>query len=186
VTAARLREFVADTPAEEESILAAARSALSGAFTVAEEPGASGSGTHRRTWLDTFDWRLYKAGLTLEYAAGHRDGELRLSIDTAPAGGAVQPVTGWRASRPRQLSDLPDGSIATSISGIVGIVVSGGFMWLLQIGLTGKMPGWDPPRIVPWSAALAFTSLVCCGVVAGLYPASRAARLDPIEALRRE
>jgi putative ABC transport system permease protein len=79
-----------------------------------------------------------------------------------------------------------EGLILTSISGIVGIVVSGGFMWLLQIGLTGKMPGWDPPRIVPWSAALAFTSLVCCGVVAGLYPASRAARLDPIEALRRE
>jgi putative ABC transport system permease protein len=79
-----------------------------------------------------------------------------------------------------------EGLILTSISGIVGIAVSGGFMWLLQIGLTGKMPGWDPPRIVPWSAALAFTSLVCCGVVAGLYPASRAARLDPIEALRRE
>jgi putative ABC transport system permease protein len=48
------------------------------------------------------------------------------------------------------------------------------------------MPGFDPPRLVPWSAALAITSLVISGVVAGLYPATKAAELDPIEALRRE
>jgi putative ABC transport system permease protein len=79
-----------------------------------------------------------------------------------------------------------EGLLLTGISGLIGIAISAGFMGLLQIFLTGKMPGWDPPRLVPWSAALAVLSLTLCGVAAGLYPASKAAALDPIEALRRE
>jgi putative ABC transport system permease protein len=79
-----------------------------------------------------------------------------------------------------------EGLLLTGVSGVLGIVVSAGFMGLLQHFFTGKMPGWDPPRLVPWSAAMALGSLVVSGVVAGLYPASKAAALDPIEALRRE
>ena len=79
-----------------------------------------------------------------------------------------------------------EGLLLTGISGVVGVVASAAFMALLQAMLTGKMEGWDPPRLVPWSAALAIGSLVISGVAAGLYPASKAAAMDPIEALRRE
>ena len=79
-----------------------------------------------------------------------------------------------------------EGLLLTGISGILGVVVSAGLMWVLQQLLTGKIPGFDPPRLVPWSAALALGSLALSGIAAGLYPASKAAALDPIEALRRE
>ena len=100
VTAAGLREFVADTPAEEDSILAAVRSALSQAFTVTEEPGAAGRGTHRRTWLDTFDWRLYKAGLTLQFEQARRGGPAAAEQGRRHSAGraAGDPLAG--ASRP--------------------------------------------------------------------------------------
>jgi putative ABC transport system permease protein len=79
-----------------------------------------------------------------------------------------------------------EGLLLTAVSGLIGIAFSAGLMGLLQSALTGKMPGWDPPRLVPWSAALAMGSLVLCGIAAGLYPASKAAKLDPVEAMRRE
>jgi putative ABC transport system permease protein len=79
-----------------------------------------------------------------------------------------------------------EGLILTGVSGIVGIGISAGFMAILQALLTGKMPGFDPPHLVWWSAALALGALAISGVVAGVYPASMAANLEPVEALRRE
>ena len=41
-----------------------------------------------------------------------------------------------------------------------GIGISAGFMARLQVFLTGKMPGFDPPRLVWWSASRPMAA--CC------------------------
>jgi len=47
-------------------------------------------------------------------------------------------------------------------------------------------PGFDMPKIVPSTATLAIISLTLAGIVAGLYPARKAALLQPVEALRKD
>jgi putative ABC transport system permease protein len=79
-----------------------------------------------------------------------------------------------------------EGLILTGFSGLIGIGGSALFMYLLNLAIGTGMEGFDPPRLVPWSAALALASLSISGIVAGLYPAAKAAALEPVEALRRE
>jgi len=43
-----------------------------------------------------------------------------------------------------------------------------------------------PAAVAPWSVALGVLLGVTVGIVAGVYPAHRASRLDPIVALRAE
>jgi putative ABC transport system permease protein len=43
-----------------------------------------------------------------------------------------------------------------------------------------------PARVAPWSIVVGVLLGGGVGIAAGLYPASRAARLDPVEAMRQE
>jgi len=61
---------------------------------------------------------------------------------------------------------------------------AGGLMYAL--GSVQGPEGFDPPRLVPMTATLAIGCLTIAGVLAGIYPARKAAMLQPVEALRQE
>ncbi len=66
------------------------------------------------------------------------------------------------------------------VGGLIGLGLGAGIAW-------GVTSAFDLPFIVgAQSAIMAFTFSALVGVIFGAYPAWRAARLDPIEALRRE
>jgi len=77
-----------------------------------------------------------------------------------------------------------EGLMLTAISGGIGISVAYGATRLF--GLLPPIDGFELPHIYPATAALAAGSLAAAGIVAGLYPAQRAALLTPVEALRQE
>ena len=64
------------------------------------------------------------------------------------------------------------------IGGVIGVVVGAGASLIIS-----RLAGWSL-IIDPWSVTLAVTSSVLVGVFFGWYPALRASRLEPVEAIR--
>jgi putative ABC transport system permease protein len=77
---------------------------------------------------------------------------------------------------------LVESVVVGIIGGIAGLVVSYSFVRFLA-NLT---PTGNAPVITPESMMVAFAFSACVGLLAGLIPAFKASRLDPIQALRYE
>ncbi len=77
-----------------------------------------------------------------------------------------------------------EGAFLTAFSGGIGLALATGFVTLLA--MLPAPEGFDTPRIIPASALAAIGSLAIAGISAGLYPARKAALMEPVEALRQE
>ncbi|MEZ6091302.1 MAG: ABC transporter permease [Pirellulaceae bacterium] len=85
-------------------------------------------------------------------------------------------------------------SVGGGITGILGGLTCNKFLDLFRWGLNQTVPEMMEslpqvvqtmePIIIPWSIPIAFGISVTVGVVFGLYPALRAAKMHPIDALR--
>lgn len=75
---------------------------------------------------------------------------------------------------------LTESVTLSTMGGLIGI----GLGFLVALAVASATP--LPAAVQPWSVAIGIAITALVGLFFGLYPAMRAARLDPIEALRRE
>jgi len=68
----------------------------------------------------------------------------------------------------------------STLGGLLG--VAAGWLFALLVAAVSPLPA----RITGWSVGLALLLGAGVGVLFGVYPARRAARLDPVAAIRQE
>ena len=73
---------------------------------------------------------------------------------------------------------LFEASVLTGVGGIIGIIV--GFIFAFLVRIVVKFPAAVPC----WSVVAGLGASVIVGVIAGMWPALRAANLDPVVAMR--
>jgi putative ABC transport system permease protein len=89
-------------------------------------------------------------------------------------------------ARPRVilLQFLFESVFLSGMGGLIGIAIGVGLSLAGAAILPQLFPDFPAPAVDPFSIVLAFTISLLIGLIAGGYPANRASRLRPIEALR--
>jgi len=116
-----MREFALDGEARADTDVPAA---LAGRVTLNGSVAWANGGrarTSRRNWLDTFDWRLYRAGLTLEQAASRGQTELLLTGRDGNLLASEVLGAGRRPRWPSLVSQLPAGPLRELVEPVAGV-----------------------------------------------------------------
>ena len=79
---------------------------------------------------------------------------------------------------------LLESTVLAGLGGTLGVLVGLGISFVGGLVLPRAVPDFPAPSVSPGSVVLALSISLLIGLVAGGYPANRAARLRPIEALR--
>ena len=79
---------------------------------------------------------------------------------------------------------LLESTVLAGLGGTLGVLVGLGLSFIGGLVLPRAVPDFPAPSVSPGSVVLALSISLLIGLVAGGYPANRAARLRPIEALR--
>ena len=89
-------------------------------------------------------------------------------------------------ARPRVILQqfLLESIFLSGLGGLMGIALGVGLSLTGAAILPQLIPDFPAPAVDPMSIVLAFTISLIIGLIAGGYPAHRASRLRPIEALR--
>ena len=95
----------------------------------------------------------------------------------------VLSAVGWPAGRIVKMI-LLEGLLLSAAGGLLGLAIGAmGLRWLTS---SPRMHGLIEPAISPALAAEVFISALILGIVGSLYPAWRAAKLNPVDALKYE
>jgi len=81
---------------------------------------------------------------------------------------------------------LVESMVLSGFGGFLGVLGAAAFSFMLATVLGNIMSVNFSAPVRPWAVALAIGVSSIVGLVAGIYPANRAAALDPVEALRNE
>jgi putative ABC transport system permease protein len=81
---------------------------------------------------------------------------------------------------------LVESVILSGFGGFLGVLGAAAFSYALAQVLGNIMSVDFSAPVRPWAVTLAIGVSSMVGLVAGIYPANRAAALDPVEALRNE
>jgi putative ABC transport system permease protein len=76
---------------------------------------------------------------------------------------------------------LTEAVVLTGSGGIIGVLLGGGISLLINLTIPTL-----PSSIPLWSIILAVAVSMSVGLFFGMYPAIKAAKLDPVDALRYE